>query len=104
MDVPPFINIGGTCPPCPIGIDAPDGTPSYPEEWEGEGREEKNREGEENEGGKKRREEEKCLLTLYFPFGCATELVNLSSQANRGLLWSTWHTTWWLVPDIVASS
>jgi len=23
MDVPPFINIGGTCPPCPIGIDAP---------------------------------------------------------------------------------
>jgi len=20
---PPFINIGGTCPPCPIGIDAP---------------------------------------------------------------------------------
>jgi len=23
MDVPPFINIGGTCPPCPIGIDGP---------------------------------------------------------------------------------
>jgi len=23
MDVLPFINIGGTCPPCPIGIDAP---------------------------------------------------------------------------------
>ena len=23
MDVPPLINIGGTCPPCPIGIDAP---------------------------------------------------------------------------------
>ena len=21
---PPFINIGGTCPPCPIGIDTPD--------------------------------------------------------------------------------
>jgi len=26
MDVPPFINIGGTCPPCPIGIDAPEHT------------------------------------------------------------------------------
>jgi len=26
MDVPPFINIGGTCPPCPIGIDARDGS------------------------------------------------------------------------------
>jgi len=23
MDVPTFINIAGTCPPCPIGIDAP---------------------------------------------------------------------------------
>ena len=23
MDVPPLINIGGTCPPCPIGIGAP---------------------------------------------------------------------------------
>ena len=23
MDVIPFINIVGTCPPCPIGIDAP---------------------------------------------------------------------------------
>ena len=23
MDVPPLHNIGGTCPPCPIGIDAP---------------------------------------------------------------------------------
>jgi len=22
MDAPPFINIGGTCPPCPIGVDA----------------------------------------------------------------------------------
>jgi len=23
-NVPPSPNIGGTCPPCPIGIDAPD--------------------------------------------------------------------------------
>ena len=23
MDAPPFINIGGICPPCHIGIDAP---------------------------------------------------------------------------------
>jgi len=28
MDVP-FINIGGTCPPCPIGIDAPAGNSMY---------------------------------------------------------------------------